>query len=378
MKKAVILSIIATVFLSASAYAFKFPAMWYAKTTTWGKTDRTASGDTITVVYKSYAIYFEKIKNLVTKKVIKAADLKGVIDDTEKSSLALISIYGSEIYKKYPIYELVKGMDFTFKFPFDITDEILAREAQYEGIPEEMMGYSYGTKEEQLEKETALKAKMAGHGFLMYSKLLGDKKSEIMRDYKGMYDIYKPVLKPFIESLIVKIIDQLDNYNGGKVYIVDIIISLGEFCGLLKYKLPPETIKKNGKNILTGNLWTPYMVLLQGAGDCDSKNLLFTVMLGLLRDTLIEVDTAKYPKLAGLKKEMANVDFRLLMFPPKPGSSAGHLFAAVRLPYEQVAPTVQIDGKTFSLMDVTGEYIPGYASDWEKYMDKATILSLID
>jgi len=378
MKRNLILgAVMLSVFVSAAA-AFKFPAKVNQKYTTWGKIERTVKGDTVTLVYKSYVTYFEQIPNLIKKKFITADALKGKIADLNQSSLALISIYGADIYKTIPSYELVKGTDFLYKYTFSISDEIFDREQLYASIPEDLLMYQSATKEEKIEKETAIKAECKKHGFLYLSTLLGDKQNTVMRDYKGMYEIYKPIIKPFVEDLTVKIIGTLKNFNGGKAAIVDIIISLGEFVALMEYKNPGDTITENGKKYLTGNIWTPFAVLLQASGDCDSKNLLFTVMLGVMRDTIIAVDEKKYPKLADMKKEMLKCDFKLLAFPPKPGSSVGHLFAAVRLPYQQVAPTVTINGELYSLMDVTGEYIPGYETDWDKYIKTAAVIDLLD
>jgi hypothetical protein len=364
--------------LASAASAFKFPAQWNHKYTTWGKIDRSVKGDTVTLVYKSYVTYFEQIPNLIKKKLITADAIKDKLADLNQSSLALISIYGSDIYKTIPSYELVKGTDYTYKYTFDISDEVFDREQLYNAIPEDLLTYKYSTKEERIEKETAIKEECKKHGFLYLSTLLGDKQNTVMRDYKGLYEIYKPILKPFVEDLTVKIINTLKNFNNGKAAIVDIIISLGEFVALMEYKNPGNTFTQNGKKYLTGNIWTPYAVLLQASGDCDSKNLLFTVMLGVMRDTIIALDEKKYPKLADMKKEMLKCDFKLLAFPPKPGSSVGHLFAAVRLPYQQVAPSVLIGGELFSLMDVTGEYIPGYETGWGKLIKTAEIIDLLD
>lgn len=87
-------------------------------------------------------------------------------------------------------------------------------------------------------------------------------------DYSALVKAYMPTMKPMYDILIQKL--------GKNATAEQMIMELARFCQDVPYKLPPELYK--GKE--TNGLFPPYLALLKGWADCDTKCMIYASILG--------------------------------------------------------------------------------------------------
>lgn len=87
-------------------------------------------------------------------------------------------------------------------------------------------------------------------------------------DYSALVKAYLPTMEPVYDILIQKL--------GKNATAEQMIMELARFCQDIPYKLPPELYK--GKE--TNGLFPPYIALLKGWADCDTKCIIYASVLG--------------------------------------------------------------------------------------------------
>ena len=358
--------------VSANSFALKFPVSYYHTNEQWGMIQSKKTKDSVIVKYRSYVVHFKSIESLVKSGYIKKSLVKKYESDLTEGSYVLFKHFKSDIYDYAPSYEVIESKAYTFEYEFPITSKVKKRETRLLGIDEDRFNYNSVSPSQTRKIEKKLKEYCLAHGFLLKTESLGDPETSLYRDYRQIFRIYKRAMKKFTATLVLKIIEESESFDD--IYFTDILISMAQFVGVIRYLQPPLYAWGDAGLVYTGEYWTPLKMLIEGAGDCDSKNILFAVMLSIFQDIVLTMKDDGSPMVKKIKKEMKDFKFKLLMFPARKNEKTGHIFTIVKLPFDQIYPTVRYEGDTYSVVDVTQEYIPGFETEWEQRYPESIII----